>query len=171
MLAVFVATGCTGPDLDGDRTPTPSSTHTGAAEATVTPSTTPTSTPPRTSTAEATQAAGIPTREPSSTPDSTTEGQEKVDVELTRYGIDNGVLSAGGVVLGVVDRSGTCTLRVSAKASAASATGPAERSAGTMACGSGLDIDLTGLEGKLTLVLSYESSEHIGTSAPVEVTR
>ncbi|WP_062305597.1 hypothetical protein [Demequina subtropica] len=173
VLIAVLATGCTGDDGDlaAAGTPTPDPTATAAASTAATPEESSTTSPAASSTPDSSQAAGIPTREPSTTPAPTGGSQADVEVELTRYAITGDTLSGGGVVYDVVEEDGTCTLTVSTGSATASASGPATRSAGTMACGSGLDVDVAALSGTLTVVLAYDSDAYKGSSEPVEVAR
>jgi len=165
VLAVALVAGCTG--SDGVVEPSPSATASAIASSTASPSAAPDAT--ATGAPQPTETAGIPAVEPSTTPAPTTGATVEVDVELTRYGLDGGRLTAGGVVYGVVETTGTCTLTVTGSSDERTVSGPASRSAETMACGEGLAVDVSGDAGPWTLVLAYESADYTGESEALEV--
>jgi len=87
-------------------------------------------------------------------------------VVLVNYGSDDGGAHGAGIVTGVSEDSGTCTLTASSGSNTITGTTQGHSANGSTNCG------LVSLElpsGNWSLVLSYSSNSSVGQSDPVEV--
>jgi hypothetical protein len=103
--------------------------------------------------------------------DSAAPSPESVDVFLTFAGWEGSIsaVEAGGYVAGPLGDGGTCTLTLTGAGSARSASGAGISDATTVSCGT---LRIAGDQlsaGTWEAVLSYESGDTGGRSAPIEV--
>jgi len=136
--------------------PTPASSSAATAAPSSSRSSTISSTPSQSPTAATRAATGASTT------------LAKVTVTVVNYGFSSDGVYASGLVTGVTEDTGTCTLTATSGSSTASGTIEAAPSASAMNCGR---ISVAVPAGDWTLSLSYSSATSQGTSETVTVHR
>ena len=114
---------------------------------------------------------GVARDTPSPTP-TPTDGEDvaRVDMFVSSWGVEDGMLDAGAVVQGIVTEDATCELILSQGDAVLNATGDATRSASSMNCVEGLAVPVNGLTGTWDLVITFVSPQFEGATEPEEVT-
>ncbi|KJL35601.1 hypothetical protein RR49_02360 [Microbacterium ginsengisoli] len=85
---------------------------------------------------------------------------------LATYGADGETIYASGIVPGLSEDSGTCTLTASGASGPVSASAPAHAAGGSVNCGR---ITVPVSVGTWSITLRYTSPDASGESAPTEV--
>lgn len=159
---------CTGSDLpEPSRSPSASptvATSAPGASVTASPEVSPTPSPSATDPGVATDGPVAPASpEPGGT-------RLQVEVSISRWGVVDGMFSAGAGVDGVVEDGGRCTMVLERGDRVVTATGGSVRSATSSACGDGLSVPVSDLSaGTWTLTIEFSSDAAIGESGPQEV--
>ena len=148
---------------------TTSSTRSAAATSGPTPVSSASPSGPASPTAAGSPSATVTAPAPASSATTTAE-KRKVDVVVTYadWSAADKVVEAGAYAT-VVEKPGTCTLKLTSGGRSVTDSIPALTDASTMSCG-GLTVPRDKLaSGRWTAVVLYESATSAGTSAPVEV--